>query len=33
MDSEVWERTENPYVVLQYLSEERLQELAADTVS
>jgi starch phosphorylase len=32
MDSEVWEQTENPYVVLQYLSEERLQELSADPV-
>lgn len=30
MDPEIWEQTENPYVVLQYLSEERLQELAAD---
>jgi starch phosphorylase len=30
MGPEVWEQTENPYVVLQYLTEERLQELAAD---
>lgn len=32
MDSEVWEQTENPYVVLQCLSEERLRELATDPV-
>ena len=30
MDPEVWEQTKNPYVVLQYLTEERLAELAAD---
>ncbi len=30
MAPEVWEQTENPYVVLQYLTEARLQELAAD---
>jgi starch phosphorylase len=32
MDPEVWEQTENPYVVLQYLSEERLEELSVDPV-
>ncbi|MEW5754809.1 MAG: alpha-glucan family phosphorylase [Pseudomonadota bacterium] len=28
MDPEIWERTENPYVILQNVSQERLEELA-----
>ncbi len=31
MDPLIWEQTENPYVVLQNLSQERLEELANDT--
>jgi starch phosphorylase len=30
MDREIWRRSRNPYVVLQNLSEERLQQLAQD---
>ncbi len=30
IDPDIWERTENPYVVLQNLTETRLQELVAD---
>ncbi len=31
MDPEIWEQTENPYAVLQNLSQERLNELANDS--
>ena len=31
MDSLIWEQTENPHVVLQNLSQKRLEELANDS--